>query len=225
MRKYLLAATALCCLAGSASADVILSTNGSAGTGDNVIFDSEALDGRSALGHLNDPNSHNDVVRFTDFAGAAFTSVGATSGNDIKITGVTDLGVQVFDSTNSILQGTSKQVFSLSGSGNVTLIVDAVNAFGVAEQFTFPNMGQPGPFTLGNNQSFFILTVANGETMTSLEIRDTSGTITDFEHYRIDPVSLAVPGPAVGAGIPGIVAGCFALIGLAKRRRQRQLAN
>src|SRR5207342_3190137 len=99
--KRLLATTALvAALASPAMADVILSTNGSAGTGDNVVFDSEAANGMSALGHLNDPNSHNDVVRFTDFATTAFTSVGATSGNDIKITGATDFGVQVFDQTN-----------------------------------------------------------------------------------------------------------------------------
>ena len=34
--------------------------------------------------------------------------------------------------------------------------------------------------------------------MTSLRILDVGGTITDFEHYRID-VALAVPGPTVGA--------------------------
>ncbi len=31
----------------------------------------------------------------------------------------------------------------------------------------------------------------------------------------------AVPGPIAGAGIPGLVAGCFALVGLARRRRQQ----
>jgi hypothetical protein len=34
----------------------------------------------------------------------------------------------------------------------------------------------------------------------------------------------AVPGPIVGAGIPGLIAGCFGLLGLAHRRRRRQLA-
>jgi hypothetical protein len=33
---------------------------------------------------------------------------------------------------------------------------------------------------------------------------DTTGAIADFEHYRIDVAGpLAVPGPAVGAGLPG----------------------
>jgi len=30
-----------------------------------------------------------------------------------------------------------------------------------------------------------------------------------------------VPGPIVGAGVPGVIAGCLGLIGLARRRRQR----
>jgi hypothetical protein len=34
----------------------------------------------------------------------------------------------------------------------------------------------------------------------------------------------AVPGPIAGAGIPGLIAGCLGLFGLARRRRRRQLA-
>ena len=34
----------------------------------------------------------------------------------------------------------------------------------------------------------------------------------------------AVPGPIAGAGIPGLIAGCFGLLGLARRRRRQQLA-
>ena len=36
----------------------------------------------------------------------------------------------------------------------------------------------------------------------------------------INPLA-AVPGPIAGAGIPGLIAACGMLIGLAKRRRQR----
>ena len=38
---------------------------------------------------------------------------------------------------------------------------------------------------------------------------------------QIDLPFQAVPGPIAGAGIPGLVAGCFALVGLARRRRQQ----
>jgi hypothetical protein len=35
---------------------------------------------------------------------------------------------------------------------------------------------------------------------------------------------LSVPGPAAGAGIPGVIAGCIALVGLARRRFKRTVA-
>jgi hypothetical protein len=35
--------------------------------------------------------------------------------------------------------------------------------------------------------------------------------------------ALAVPGPLAGAGLPGLVAGCFGLLGLNRQRRRRQL--
>jgi hypothetical protein len=34
------------------------------------------------------------------------------------------------------------------------------------------------------------------------------------------PVDVPVPGPILGAGLPGLVAACFGLIALARRRRQ-----
>ena len=104
--------------------------------------------------HLNDPNSHNEIVHFTDLAGAAF-SAGATSGNDVKISAATDIGVTVFASDGTTLDGTSKQVFSIKGSGVITLTVTSVDANGMVEAAS--------PFTFGNNsltatvQNFFTL--------------------------------------------------------------------
>jgi hypothetical protein len=175
------------------------------GTGDNVVFDSAS--GNLALGHLNDPNSHNNIVDFTSLDTS--TIFAAASGNDIKITGVDDLKIQVFDSTNTFVVGTSKQVFSLKGTGDVTIAVVATDG-----TFTF-DLG-----TINGAQSFFTLDAINGETMTSLTLVDSTGMITDFEHYRIDVAPLAaVPGPVAGAGLPGLLAGCIGLWGFAKRRR------
>ena len=204
MRKLLLATTALFALTGAARADVVLTQNGGMnGTGDNVVFDSADPGGFSALGHLNDPGNHSDVVRFTDLAGTAFSAAagngGGTNGNDVKISSATKIGIALYDSTNSILQGTTRDVFSLSGTGTITMIVNAVDANGVAEApFNLPISTQPGtPFTIGNGQSFFELQASNGEVITGLEIIDTGGSITDFEHYRIDsaaiPLAAAVP--------------------------------
>ena len=38
------------------------------------------------------------------------------------------------------------------------------------------------------------------------------------------PAVWKLPGPIAGAGIPGLIAGCFGLLGLARRRRRQQLA-
>jgi len=38
------------------------------------------------------------------------------------------------------------------------------------------------------------------------------------------PTPFGVPGPIAGAGIPGLIAGCFSLLGLARWRRRRQVA-
>ena len=35
------------------------------------------------------------------------------------------------------------------------------------------------------------------------------------------PVDVSIPGPVVGAGLPGLVMACAGLLGLARRRRQR----
>jgi hypothetical protein len=42
------------------------------------------------------------------------------------------------------------------------------------------------------------------------------------DSFFIEPIVTAVPGPVVGAGFPGIVAGCIGLWGLAMKRRRRQ---
>ena len=181
MRKLLLAATALLALSGAANATVVLNTSG-AGTGDNVVFDTS--DGFLATAHLN--GQHDNIVHFIDMAGGAF-SAGATSGNDIKITSATDIKVLVFGADNQTLFGTSEQVFSIKGSGAITLTVTSVDANGHVEAnspFTFANN------QLGNGQNFFTLTTLDGEVMTSLRITDVNGVIDDFEHYRLDPTAI-----------------------------------
>jgi hypothetical protein len=167
----------------AAQADVTLLDKLS-GTGDNVIFDS--LSGNVALGTFN--GQHQGVVDFTDLSNnAGFT--GASNGNDIKISNTSNLFIQVFDTTNTTILPTSTQVFSLKGTGDVTAFVQATDGV-----FTF-DLGVIDP----NAQSGFTLLATNGEVMTALRLFDTGGTISDYEHYRIDVATSAVPEPSTWA--------------------------
>jgi len=216
MKKYLLAASFLTALALPAQADVIID-NKLSGTGDNVIFN--ALTTNLVIGSFN--GQHQGLVDFNCEAGCiGFT--GAQSGNDLKINNFQTLKVQVFNSTGTAVLPTSTDVFSITGTGDVTVFVTANESNGTQKLFTFDTLALFGP--LGPGQNGFTLSALNGETIDSFRLVDVGGTITDFEHYRIDVAAVAaVPGPIVGAGIPGIVAACGGLFGLNWRRRRRTL--
>jgi hypothetical protein len=184
-----------------AKADVVLSTQLS-GTGDNVIADSVSTN--SAVGHLNSP-LHLDVV---DYTGLTTGFTGAASGNDIKIDNTVGIVIDVKDPTNTFEIGTTTQVFSLKGTGDVHLAVTATDG-----TFTF-DLGTIDP----SAQSGFTLTAINGEVMTTLALLDVGGTITDFEHNRIDVALSAVPLPSAmwlfGSGLVGLTL-------MSRRRRAR----
>lgn len=201
MKKLLLASVASIPLfCGTARADVVVLDQLS-GTGDNVVSDSASTN--SALGHLNGP--HLDVVRYTGLTtGFGF----AATGNDIKISNTVGLTDQVFDPTNTFVVGTTTEVFSLKGTGDVSLSVAATDG-----TFTF-DLGVIDP----NAQSGFTVNAINGEVISSLTLADTGGTITDFEHNRIDVAVAAVPEPASwGMMLLGFVGLAFAL--RTKRRK------
>jgi hypothetical protein len=229
MKNLLAATAALTALTFSpARADIMLDTHGLGGTGDNVIF--SQVTGGLVLGHLN--GQHNEVVRFTDRSifnpdggGLLGAFSGSANGNDIKIINTTELDAQVFDPTNTSLVTTTREIFSLKGTGTAFITVTALEADGTTKTFNF-NPLTPG-FSLADfqlsatAQSGFDLTAINGERITDLDIRIVGGSITDFEHYRIEVgPTAAVPGPIAGAGIPGVIAAGMFLLGLARRRRQ-----
>jgi hypothetical protein len=201
--KKLLLGTALCfALASPALADVTVLDKLS-GTGDNVVADSTTST-TSALGHLN--GQHLDVVRYTGLTvGFGF----AANGNDIKISNVTTLTDQVFDPTNTNVVGTTEEVFSLTGSGDVHLSVNATDG-----TFTF-DLG-----TIGNGQSGFTVDATNGEVITSLSLNDVGGTITDFEHNRITSAVAAVPEPQTWA----MMLLGFVGLGFAFHKRRRKIS-
>jgi hypothetical protein len=211
-KLLLLATTALIGLTVSARADIIIDTTGQGGTGTNVVFNSFDPVLGLVLGSLN--GQHDEVVRFRDLSGNPnFAGTGGQNGNDIKLFNTGDLDIQVFDSTDTTQLGITREIFSLKGDGTVFFHVTALETDGSFQTFNF------GGYTLGNGQNGFDFQAINGERIWDFDVVDIGGTITDFEHYRIDvSPAVAVPGPMVGAGIPGIIAGCLTLLGLARRR-------
>src|SRR5262252_3225755 len=196
--KNLLLATAAALAIGlavpPANADVVID-NKLSGTGDNVIFDS-STPGSQVVGSFN--GQHQGLVDFTCLGGCT-NFVGAQNGNDIKITadGLTNLSVQVFDTTGLNVLATATDVFSITGTGNVFVGVTANEPGGGTSLITFDLTSLFGP--LGNGQNGFTLTAINGETIDHFTLLDSGGTITDFEHYRIDVAASAVPEPTTWA--------------------------
>jgi hypothetical protein len=228
MRKLLLATTALIVLAAApVKADVLLNTTGLGGTGNNVVFTNVASS-NLVLGHLNGQN--NEVVRFFDRSGSQGFS-GAANGNDIKIVNTRDLDITVFDAANLVQVGTTRDIFSLKGTGDVFFRVSAVDANGNTETFNFTNLAGGiaglggGGYDLGNGnrQNGFDFSVANGEVITDIDLfLGATGMINDFEHFRID----ASPIPQVAA-VPEastwmmMIAGFLGVGGLAMRKRRQ----
>ena len=203
MKKILMAtvgAAALLLPTLGARADII-KTDSLSGTGDNVVFDSVA--GNLAVGTFN--GQHTGFVDFTDLSGnPAFT--GAANGNDIKISNTNDLSVQVFGTGGTPL-GTTTQVFSLKGTGDVVVSMFAVDQFGNPEAAQIFDLGTIDPHA----QSGFTFQAINGEVMTRMVLLDTGGEIADYEHYRIDAALIptppsGAPGPVAASGLPGVFA-------------------
>ena len=74
---------------------------------------------------------------------------------------------------------------------------------------------QTNVFDLANSQNFRV--------GLSSEFTLASGGQEDFAAV-LGANAVAVPGPVVGAGLPGFFAAAFVLVAFARRRRQRRLA-
>jgi hypothetical protein len=221
MKKLLLVTSALIALSGAARADVVLDTKGLGGTGDNVVL-SDTVNGNLILGHFN--GQHTEIVRFRDLSGNGQFG-GAASGNDIKIVNTRDLDIQVFDATNKTLVGTTRDIFSLKGSGSVFIRVDAVDALGHTETFNFGSLTAKDFQLSASAQQGFDFKASNGEVITDIDVFlvGVGANITDFEHFRID----TAPIPQVGA-VPEastwamMILGFFGVGGLAMAKRRRE---
>jgi len=216
--------TALCALAGGAQATILLDETGIGGTGNNVIFSSIASS-NLILGRLNGQN--DEVVRFLDRSafnpdGGILSGLfsGSANGNDIKIVNTSELDITVFDRTNLTQITTTRDIFSIVGTGTLLIRATALEADGTFKDFLFSSI-------LKNGQNGFDLQAIDGERIWDVDFRVVGGSITDFEHFRIDvaPGPLAVPIPAVGAGLPGLLAGMVGLVALQRRRRRNSVAH
>jgi hypothetical protein len=211
-------------LTGAANADVVLDTTGLGSTG-KVVTSTTVVNGSLILGHLNGQN--NEIVRFRDLSGnGAFAS--AASGNDIKIVNTRDLDITLFDSTNTTQLGTTRDIFSLNGSGSVFIRVDAVKADGTAETFNFGSLTLAA-FQLDIHKPHgYDFKALNGEVITDIDIFlvGAGSNITDFEHFRLDVAAIPVAGavPELSTWVMMILGFC-GVGGLAMRRKgQMRLA-
>src|SRR5580765_2824951 len=174
MKKILLVATILGALASGAQATILLDETGIGGTGNNVIFSSVANSGL-ILGRLNGQN--NEVVRFLDRSafnpdGGILAGLfsGAANGNDIKIVNTSELDITVFDSTNLTQITTTRDIFSIKGSGTLLIRATALEADGSFQDFLFSSV-------LSNGQNGFDLQAIDGERIWDVDFRVVGGSI------------------------------------------------
>ena len=222
MRKLLFATAALLALSGAAQADVVIDTRGLGGTGTNVVFNSFDPTLGLVLGTLNGQN--NEIVRFQDRSfDPLFSGTAGGGGNAIKLFNTRDLDIQVFDATNTIQLGTTRDVFSLKGTGSLFINVTTQELDGSFKTTLFGSLTDAAYQLSTTAQSGSDLQAINGEIISDVDVYVVGGLgtrITDFEHFRIDVTPLAaVPEPATWAMM---ILGFFGIGGLAMAKRRRE---
>jgi hypothetical protein len=203
----LLGGVLLLCGASYAQADIIFNASPS-GTGDNVLFNQQPNNqtGNPVFGNINVTGNPTVVFRSNE-------NLITPSGGQARIEAV-DGSLGFLDvSLAAAGTGFDSAVFNLNGPNGTTgtATITAFNQFGQNEVFTLD---------LGNGQNFFTLRTDAAQFITDVRISSTVG-LTDVRQIRLGPVQAApVPGPIVGAGLPGIIMAAGGLLALARRRRQ-----
>jgi hypothetical protein len=238
MRNLLLAATALVALASPASADAINNLTFTT-LGAGAVSQSQsnpcvicATQAQNPIGFgFNNFDSQGNDSTFNLFS-SAITGAFA-SGDDINVTPYTADFLRLFllsqlDATltfgiaidiNTAHNGETLQTFQLI---DLDAPLGSKIIFDINGPIAMPDVNN------GNGFADYLLT---GFDLSSVNLGDRllfraewSGASDGGESFYIVPIitPLAVPGPALGAGIPGLIAACT-MLGLAGWRRRKQL--
>ncbi len=252
MRKAILAAAigAACAILGAASsrADIILGGQTWTSTGTTLQLQSVVPGGNQPLNIQCVICGDNQPQQQTDFGYTNFKNTGSADSLIYFSTNVSGGGNAGFDTVGTPYDGSFLRAYlANNGDPNLTFSIGIdVNDTGQAqtlEAFALLNLTQhtvlaqysllqPGGALIpsqNNGTGFPDYTLSGFDINigTDIQLGDQlifyariSGANDGPDSFFLIPQ--AVPGPVVGAGLPGLLAGCIGLWGLARRRRARQ---
>jgi hypothetical protein len=200
-------------IASGAQATLILDPT-SAGTGNNVVFNQQPANqsGTTIFGNI---GSNNTLVQFQ----STQTLVTPAQGQS-RIESSPD---NILNNLTTTIPGfaTSQAIFNLDATANGFASILAADQFGKLFSFNLP--------LRDNGQNFFTINGTAGELIAGVRIVSDVG-LGDISQVRFGELAAlppgsptpfsVVPGPVVGAGLPGLLMACVGLLALARRRRR-----